>query len=195
MSDEATKWAKKPDISKSSRFINGPASLKFSENEWQNKTINLSQTEMELKEHNLFIENLDAIINIERFSRWCRVLRSSAFVIRFCNRLKIKKAAESAELTQDELLKAELVLLKQAQQQKFSDEIKCIQQNKKLPKTNFLYKLSPYIDSDGVLRVAGRIENADVPDELKHPAILPKHCRITKFLILHYHILLITRLS
>ncbi|XP_037828764.1 uncharacterized protein LOC119616475 [Lucilia sericata] len=113
---------------------------------------------MELKEHNLFIENVDTIINIERFSRWCRVLRSTAFVIGFCNRLKIKKAAESAELTQDELLKAELVLLKQAQQQ-----------------------------NDGVLRVAGRIENADVPDELKHPAILPKHCRITKLLILHYH--------
>ncbi|XP_065365403.1 uncharacterized protein LOC135958426 [Calliphora vicina] len=188
VADEATKWAKKPDISDSSRWINGPEFLKFPENKWQFKITNLLQTELELKQHSLLIQSEELFINVERFSRWCRVLRTTAFVIRFCNRLKTKQiAGNDAELTQDELFKAELILLKQAQQQTFCNEIKCIQQNKNLPKTSFLYKLSPFIDNTGVLRVAGRIENADIPEEFKHPAILPKYCRITKLLILHYH--------
>lgn len=35
--------------------------------------------------------------------------------------------------------------------------------------------------------MAGRIENANIPNKFKHPAILPKYCNISKLLIWHYH--------
>ena len=38
-----------------------------------------------------------------------------------------------------------------------------------------------------MLRVGGRIDNANVPEELKHPAILCKYCRIATLIIWHYH--------
>ena len=36
------------------------------------------------------------------------------------------------------------------------------------------YRLDPFLDEYGILRVGGRIEQADLPYEIKHPVILPK---------------------
>lgn len=187
VADEATKWAKKPDLSNSSRWINGPEFLRLHEKDWQIKTLNFSQTAVELKQHSLVIQEVVPLIKIERFSRWSRLLRATAYVIHFCNLFKNRKFSENkSELTQEEPSKAEIILWKQAQQT-FSYEINCILQNKSLQKTSFLYRLSPFIDNSGILRIAGRIENANIPDEFKHPIILPKYCHITKLLVLHHH--------
>ena len=40
---------------------------------------------------------------------------------------------------------------------------------------------------DGVLRLSGRLANAAISEEAKHPAILPPHHHITKLLIWHFH--------
>ena len=52
---------------------------------------------------------------------------------------------------------------------------------------NPVRKLDPYIDEDGVLRVGGRLKNADYADQVKHPIILPKGSHVTKLIIKHYH--------
>ena len=38
-------------------------------------------------------------------------------------------------------------------------------------KTSSLYKLNPFIDKMGLLRVGGRLHRSDLPYELKHPAV------------------------
>ncbi|XP_060801917.1 uncharacterized protein LOC132902105 [Amyelois transitella] len=55
------------------------------------------------------------------------------------------------------LNKAEGLLLRNAQMQSFSDEIHCLQENKPLKRDSRLRDLTPYLDSDGLLRVGGRI--------------------------------------
>ena len=56
-------------------------------------------------------------------------------------------------------------------------------------KTSSLYKLNPFIDKMGLLRVGGRLHRSDLPYELKHPVVLPhsKKCHVSWLLIKHFH--------
>lgn len=67
----------------------------------------------------------------------------------------------------------------------FHTDIKLIKNNK-MP-SNQLIRLSPFMDEVGVLRVGGRLSNAELPFESRHPAILPKSDHVTKLIIDHYH--------
>ncbi|KAG1929509.1 hypothetical protein F2P79_022940 [Pimephales promelas] len=71
----------------------------------------------------------------------------------------------------------------------FSDEIKHLRQGKEVNSRQFnkLYKLSPFIDDHGVLRVGGRLTHAELHPHVKHPAILPKGHHISRLLIKHFH--------
>ena len=48
--------------------------------------------------------------------------------------------------------------------------------------------LRPCIHSDGTLRIEGRLENADLPTDEKHPIILPSRHPLTRLLVLHCHL-------
>ena len=50
-----------------------------------------------------------------------------------------------------------------------------------------LRKLNPFIDEDGLLRIGGRLTNADLPRDERHPVILPKTHHITPLIVRHYH--------
>ena len=56
-----------------------------------------------------------------------------------------------------------------------------------MKKTSSLYRLYPFLDSDGILRLGGRITRANVPYELKHPVILPRKSHVTELIVRHYH--------
>ena len=47
-------------------------------------------------------------------------------------------------------------------------------------------KLHPVI-LDGVIRVGGRLERANVEFDLKHPILLPNNCHLTELVIRQYH--------
>ena len=102
----------------------------------------------------------------------------------------------------DEMRKAEQAILKSLQEEVFPEEIKILKslevqnddasrefakrRNLSMKKTSSLYRLDPYLDKDGVLRVGGRIRNALVSYEIKHPVILPSKGHITALLV-RYH--------
>lgn len=68
----------------------------------------------------------------------------------------------------------------------FCSEIADLLNNKSL-KGN-LAGLNPFLDSEGLLRVGGRLDNSDLPYSQKHPIILPRSCHLTKLIILDAHI-------
>ena len=49
-----------------------------------------------------------------------------------------------------------------------------------------MYKLDPYLDYEGLLRVGGRIRMAALPIDPKHPILLPKECHLTQLIIGHF---------
>jgi len=50
-----------------------------------------------------------------------------------------------------------------------------------------LEHLNPFLDDDGILRVGGRLKNAQVPLSAKHQIILPNHHQITHILLRRIH--------
>ena len=100
-------------------------------------------------------------------------------------------------LRQDEYLKAEQYLWQVAQNAFYPDETKTLKNNRDEPllekwvnieKSSPLYRLSPFADQFGVLRVEGRTANASYATfDSRFPVILPKDHPITALLLNSYH--------
>ena len=45
-----------------------------------------------------------------------------------------------------------------------------------------LYRLDPFLDREGILRVRGRIQQASLHENIKNPVILPKNGHVTELL-------------
>lgn len=73
------------------------------------------------------------------------------------------------------------------QQKVYSEEFKCIQANCNISKQSSVIKLNPIIDSEGLLRVGGRIRRAGFKAKGTNPAIIPRGDHISTLLIRHYH--------
>ena len=100
-----------------------------------------------------------------------------------------------------DLEEAEVEIIKHVQRNEFPSEMKSLQdiqakamygshesdkEKKALFKnTSSLCTLDPVLDSDGVMRVGGRIWKANLPCTLKNPIILPKSGHITSLIISH----------
>ena len=101
------------------------------------------------------------------------------------------------------LQRAELQIIKMAQSEAFQEEIQLLRdvnvklqvadqdinkdKIKMMKKSSSLYKLDPFLDEDGVLRVGGRLGKSSVPYDVKYPVILPKKGHVTNLILCHYH--------
>jgi len=50
-----------------------------------------------------------------------------------------------------------------------------------------LYKLDPFLDVNGILRVGGRRTRASLTDDTKVSIILPRNSHVTKLIVKHLH--------
>lgn len=70
----------------------------------------------------------------------------------------------------------------------FATELDILSTANNLPKQNSLIRLTPFIDSSGILREGGRLQNAVVSYENKHPFILARNCPLSNLIISDAHI-------
>ena len=82
---------------------------------------------------------------------------------------------------------AESVIIKSSQRRYFSNELKILKEKGILSKKNSTYKLDPYLDRCGLLRVGGRIQKSAVSEEIKHPVLLARNNEITVMIIRWCH--------
>lgn len=156
-------------------------------------------------------ENAPILKRLEVFSDWHKAKRAVAVCLRFQKRFKLQH--QSAETTKanckynpvnvEEIIAGEREIIKQVQHRSFANEIKILKglqteegnternearKCKQMMKgTSSLYKLDPFIDGNGILRVGGRIRRADIPITEKHPAILPSSGHITELIVCDCH--------
>lgn len=124
-----------------------------------------------------------------KFSSWSRLVKAIARLIRFVKEFKNIQKGTNEATSLEERQEAEFTIIAIVQRSVFSKEIKELQLKKELTKekTSKLFRLNPYLDHKGILRVGGRLEQATLHSHIKHPAILPKTSHITRLLIDHYH--------
>lgn len=125
-----------------------------------------------------------------KFSSWTRSVKAIARLVRRVKELKGVTSRNDEVTSLEERKDAELVIIGMVQQAVFIDEIQSLQDKGKVTtkdKASKLHRLDPFLDEHGILRVGGRLERAALHPHIKHPAILPKTCHVSKLLIEHYH--------
>ena len=126
---------------------------------------------------------------VTHFSSYNRLLRVVTWCFRFFSNLR--KPAEARQfsplLSLQELHGVELIFLRQSQQRFFLEEIDCIKHNRELPRKSTLLQRRPFLDSDHLLRVGGRLRRLDLPVSQKHPLILHRKDPLAQLICRHIH--------
>ena len=111
-----------------------------------------------------------------RFSEWSKLQGSKSETL----------SLDNVTATQS-YPKAKVVIIKSVQWQAFGEDIERIKRSGKISRLSLLEKLSPIIDGERILRVGGRLNQADLANEERHPIIQPKSSHVSSLLIRHYH--------
>ena len=104
-------------------------------------------------------------------SNWNKFVRATAYILR----LKLKKAErpETLEISEEEVKRAILFWVKLTQDFSFEEEIEALKEGKKLPRHSPLLCHDIFLDEDGLIRRRGRINEAPIDFDERHPVFLP----------------------
>lgn len=121
---------------------------------------------------------------LQRHSSFNYIVRIIAWILRALNP---KRRQLPKYLTLHELNNATKAIVKQTQQQVFDTDISHLRKQARLLTNSKLIALNPYIDQEDLLRVGGRLRNAMISEDMKHPMIIPHNSRLTQLLIDQAH--------
>nr|XP_022908846.1 uncharacterized protein LOC111420154 isoform X2 [Onthophagus taurus] len=121
-----------------------------------------------------------------KYSSLNKLLRVTAWCKRFFHKVKTNSKFSDI-LSPDELNDSLMFWVRECQQLHFSDEIQILTDGRVVPRSSSLFRLSPFIDGKGFLRVTGRLRFSNLDWNEKHPIILPKDSPITILLIDKHH--------
>lgn len=112
-------------------------------------------------------------------------------MLRFLNLLRSSKSLglfqRSGPIQPGEISQVKTYLIRYEQSQFFHEEIQRLKQGQALPRHTPLKSLCPFLDGVAILRVGGRFERLSIPENEKHPLILPKGSRLSELLITFSH--------
>ncbi|KAL0882321.1 hypothetical protein ABMA27_000834 [Loxostege sticticalis] len=168
-------------------WFTGPAFLYENESVWP---ADMEETEKEqIQSANVMVIQDNSVTlpvpDPRRFSSWLRLVRSTAVVLKFID--KCRKLTGVIDC--DTMRRAECLLLKQAQNDSFSEELSALKDGKCVSRSSRLLTLCPIIDEQNLLRVGGRIDAAaDVTLEMKRPIILDGRHPVARLIVRHYHV-------
>ena len=139
----------------------------------------------------------------KRVSNWCKLERIIALVLIYLRRLLLnahrKKGIVEITASYDivpgtqsfpglnSVQMAESLIIKSSQRRYFSNELKILGEKGILNKKSSIYKLDPFLDRCGLLRVGGRIQKSTVSEEMKHPVLLARKSEIAVMIIRWCH--------
>jgi hypothetical protein len=121
---------------------------------------------------------------LNQFSSLDKILRIVSYCLRFSR--VCQSNSPIAAVSAEEVSHSLCALIYYVQKVAFSDEISNLASG--VPVSKNLRRLDLFIDRTGLIRVDGRLTNADISYEQKHPVLLPSKHRLTDLLIDHHHI-------
>lgn len=188
--DLASRGVDPQHVQSATVWWHGPSFLLEPEEKWpllskDKQNFDLPETKMN---SSLFlnVEPSSPIIDFDKYSSLVKLRRIMAYVLRFIN-IKCKKLNFKGPLTTEELDHAMTVLTKLAQLQSFFKEINNLNHHMQLSPKAIITSLSPFLDSQGLLRVGGRLDKSDMDYDQKHPILLQSKHNFTKLLFIHEH--------
>ena len=122
---------------------------------------------------------------------WLKMVRVLCWITRFLDKkIRKKLAPDSKHLTVAEMTQADLILKTRSQLRSFNTEYH--QLNSEPPQSlstkSSILALHPEVNSKKLLCVGGRLRNALIEEQQKHPVILSANDKYTRLLLTHYHV-------
>ncbi|XP_062535255.1 uncharacterized protein LOC134204446 [Armigeres subalbatus] len=125
-------------------------------------------------------------------SEFRKMQRKMAWILRFIDHIRLgsKREHRYGELSILELQQSTVALTSITQREAFTDDFKRLQFGKVIHSKSKLITFSVFLEESHctVLRVGGRIPNATLPVDQKHPMVLPHGHPFTLALIRSYHV-------
>lgn len=146
-------------------------------------------TNIEMKKVSLVV-NINNNNNIlPQVSHFFKLKKVIAYCLRFVfNWKNISKNRKTGRISVDELNNAELCIVKLVQHECFADEINELKKHNRVSSGSKILKLNPFIDENNILRVGGRMANANMSYDAKHQVLLPHHQQVTRLVIIDSHL-------
>ena len=110
-----------------------------------------------------------------------------AYCQRFYYNLKHREARKGDVLTAKDLRTALHTCIRNVQQEFYSEELQDLSANGEVSNKSKLRDLHPFIDDQGLMRVGGRLANANLAYDNKHQFILPPQHHFTELVITSEH--------
>ena len=158
------------------RLKNGPEFLYLPESQWPITTapptpnVDMERRQMQILTA-VTAPKAGNAIDPQKFSSWRKLIRVTARIRRLAVKIRLRKYDQQGQegpLTPEELQQAQTTLYSRLDKGEFKS-------------------LSPFKDENGVIRVGGRVDEAIVSYETRHPALLPSDYRIFLLVTRHAH--------
>ncbi|XP_059223145.1 uncharacterized protein LOC131996956 [Stomoxys calcitrans] len=129
---------------------------------------------------------------LDRFSSFSRALRVVSYIYRFYFRTHSKYRsdfrADSRVLSNSEVTMTRDRLIAMSQKAFYPREYLSLSLKNPILKSSSLLNLNPFCDSEGVLRICGRLTSSPfLTYNERHPVILPYNCQFSRLLVRFVH--------
>ncbi|XP_071055173.1 uncharacterized protein [Onthophagus taurus] len=186
--DLLTRGISAKTLIESNLWLRGPKWLKDEEN-WPNDEYfepDVDQVSSLLTiQRNESTPETQPIFPLEKYGTYEKIMRITAYVIRF---IKLtKKMYKSKRLSTQDLNEADTYWIKYTQVKDLPNELKALKRGMPIQSSSSILMLKPFLDENGVMRLLGRLDEAPLSYDEKHPIILPKRSMLTEKIMRKCH--------
>jgi len=180
-------------LSESKLWWHGPPWLEQERSSWPNGTqIPIELPEIRQVKLVLTMSHEPSPWLLKKYSKWSSLIRVTALVRRFVANCKLTCLKQRERrcigfISIIERAEAERFWLSYAQSYAFNDELSRLKANQLVRRSSPLSTLSPFLDAHGLIRVGGRLFNAYIEYDAKHPVVIPSKNAVTKLIFEYEH--------
>ncbi|GFQ85907.1 uncharacterized protein TNCT_484771 [Trichonephila clavata] len=157
----------------------------------EEKNLELRRKSEKTIQNQCILEPNDHVLDLKKYSSLNKVLRVTAWILRFLTnrrRNNIKDSYLSLSLHANEIEQAELYWIKETEREFYSSEILALKKQQPIRHDSKIRSLVPILDSQDILRISTRLEEADLVIGEKQPILLPTKSKFTELLVIREHI-------
>lgn len=118
------------------------------------------------------------------FIYWYAIIVDETQFVSLCKR----RSTQLRTLSLVEVNESLIIAIKYSQLVHFWSLLRKSSQKSRILSKPFV-RLSPYLDSEGIIRVVSCLNNSQIPDRQKHLVLLSKTSHLSKLIVHHWHVL------
>lgn len=171
-------------------WFHGPEWLNQSEESWPiqecSNSISLQEVKTKTPVTLTVVQFTDTLCS--RCSSFYKLVRVVAFCKRFIWNCQHPTKRFAGAITVTEKESAILSIVSRVQHEAFSSEMQQLSKSRCLPNRSRILSLNPFVDTEGILRVGGRLQQSSLHENQKLPILLPQKHRVTRLIIKEEHL-------